>query len=107
MSDNGGMSISTINTRELSKETARILRELKHSEGRLITRGGEIVGILVPPSGQGVEHDIDLLARLRLGQAFSTSQREAVISGNSELSGKEIDAEIRAARRKRHKRDGK
>lgn len=99
------MVTSILNTRELSKDTAQVLRDLPHSGPRLITRGGEVVGILIPPSGQGIESDIDLMARLRMAQAFAASQHEAVLNGSDELSMKEIDQEIRAVRKVR--RSGK
>ncbi len=93
-----------LNTRELSKATARVLRDLPKTGPRVITRGGETVGILIPPSGSGIEADIDLLSRLRLGQALATTQREAVLHGCNELTMEDIDAEIRAARASRKKR---
>ncbi len=95
------MTTNVLNTRELSKDTAQVLRDLPRTGPRLITRGGKPAGILVPPSGRGVEFDIDLLARLRLGQAFSASQQEAVLAGTEKMTAKEIDREIRAARRER------
>jgi len=101
LSDIVGMVTSILNTRELSKDTAQVLRDLPKSGPRLITRGGEVVGILIPPSGQGIESDIDLMARLRMAQAFAASQHEAVLNGRDELSMKEIDQEIQAARKER------
>jgi len=95
------MVTSILNTRELSKDTAQVLRNLPKSGPRLITRGGEVVGILIPPSGQGIESDIDLMARLRLAQAFASSQKEAVLNGSDEMSMKEIDREIQIVRKVR------
>jgi hypothetical protein len=104
MSDNLMMGTALLNTRQLSKGTAKVLRDLPRTGPRLITRGGQTVGILIPPSGGGIEADIDLLARLRFGQALAAAQREAVLHGASGLSMEEIDAEIRAARDSRRKK---
>ena len=87
-----------LNTRELSKDTAKVLRNLPKSGPRVITRGSEPVGILIPPSPGGIEADIELLGRLRLGQALAATQREAVLNNTATLSMTDIDAEIRAAR---------
>lgn len=98
------MTNTLLNTRELSKDTAKVLRDLPKTGPRVITRGGETVGILIPPSGGGIESDIDLLSRLRFGQALAAAQREAVLNGSDAMSSGEIDAEIRAARAQRKKR---
>jgi len=98
------MTASLLNTRELSKDTAKVLRDLPKSGPRVITRGGEAVGILIPPSAGGLESDFELLSRLRLGQALAATQREAVLNGSTNIPPAEIDSEIRAARMARRKR---
>jgi hypothetical protein len=98
MSDIVSMNTLLLNTRELSKDTAKVLRNLPKSGPRVITRGSEPVGILIPPSPGGIEADIELLGRLRLGQALAATQREAVLNNTATLSMPDIDAEIRAAR---------
>lgn len=98
------MTATLLNTRELSKDTAKVLRDLPKSGPRLITRGGETVGILIPPGQCGLESDIELLGRLRLGQALAATQREAVLNGSAGTPSAGIDSEIRAARAARRKR---
>ena len=97
------MKSSVINSRELSKETARVLRELPKSGPQVITRGGQVAGILIPPSGEGIEADIDIVSRLRLAQALAASQAEAVRKGTDRLSMAEIDKEVAATRRRKRK----
>jgi hypothetical protein len=98
VSDIAFMNSILLNTRELSKDTAKVLRNLPKSGPRVITRGSEPVGILIPPSPGGIEADIELLSRLRLAQALAATQREAVLSDTATLSMSDIDAEIHAAR---------
>ena len=98
VSDIAFVNTLLLNTRELSKDTAKVLRNLPKSGPRVITRGSEPVGILIPPSPGGIEADIELLGRLRLGQALAATQREAVLNNTATLSMTDIDAEIRAAR---------
>jgi len=104
MSDITAMTTTLLNTRELSKATARVLRELPKTGSRVITRDGVIVGMLIPTSGGGIESDIDLLNRLRLGQALAATQRDAVMGGSDGTSMGEIDQEIRLSRASRKKR---
>jgi len=107
MSDILLMASTLLDTRELSNSTAKVLRDLPKTGPRVITRGGETVGILIPPSGGGIESDIDLLSRLRFGQALAAVQREAILNGSDAITMEEIAAEIRAVRKERKKRKAK
>ena len=93
------MSPTLLNTRELSKSTARVLRDLPKTGPRVITRGNKTVGILIPAAGDRLEEDLDLLRRMELGRALGAVQREAVLHGSDRLSMAQINAEIRAALR--------
>jgi hypothetical protein len=101
------MNNMLLNTRELSQSTAKVLRDLPKTGPRVITRGGETVGILIPPSGAGIEGDIDLLGRLRFGRALAALQRESVLQGANDMTMEEIDAEIQVVRKERIKRRAK
>ncbi|MBJ7326915.1 MAG: hypothetical protein JHC52_06160 [Chthoniobacterales bacterium] len=96
------MPVTFLNTRELSKSTARVLRDLTKTGPRVITRGNKTVGILIPP-GKRLEEDLDLLQRMEFGRALDAVQREAVLQGAGRLSMAQINAEIRAARKSRRK----
>jgi hypothetical protein len=98
------MSPTLLNTRELSKSTARVLRDLPKTGPRVITRGNKTVGILIPAAGDRLEEDLDLLRRMELGRALGAVQREAVLHGSDRLTMAQINAEIRAARKARRKR---
>jgi antitoxin (DNA-binding transcriptional repressor) of toxin-antitoxin stability system len=94
------MPATLLNTRELSKSTARVLRDLPKTGPRVITRGNKTVGLLVP-AGDRLEEDLDLLSRLELGRALGAVQREAVLQGSARLTMAQIAAETRAARKAR------
>jgi hypothetical protein len=70
----------------------------------VITKGSETIGILISSSPSGIKSDIDLLERLRLGQALAVVQRDAIMNETTSFSMEGIDAEIRAARAARRKR---
>jgi len=80
------MASTLLNTGELSKDAAKVVCDLPKTGPPVITRGGEIVGILIPPSGEGIEPDIDLLSRLRFGQALAAVQRDSVLNGSDGMS---------------------
>lgn len=102
--ENISMTPMLLDTRELSENTARVLRDLPKSGPRVITKGSETIGILIPPSPSGIKSDIDLLERLRLGQALAAVQRDAIMNETNSFSMQAIDAEIRAARVAKRKR---
>ena len=102
--ENIPMTPMLLDTRELSENTARVLRDLPKSGPRVITKGSETIGILIPSSSSGVKSDIDLLERLRLGQALAAVQRDAIMNETNSFSMQAIDAEIRAARLAKRKR---
>jgi len=102
--ENISMTPMLLDTRELSENTAKVLRDLSKSGPRVITKGSETIGILIPSSPSGIKSDIDLLERLRLGQALAVVQRDAIMNEMTSFSTEGIDAEIRAARAARRKR---
>ncbi len=97
------MTATLLNTRELSKCTARVLRDLPKTGPRVITRGNKAVGILIFSGGDHLEEDLDLLRRMEFGRAVAATQREAVLHGSDGLSAARINAEVRAARKARRK----
>lgn len=98
------MTPMLLDTRELSENTAKVLRDFSKSGPRVITKGSETIGILIPPSPSGIKSDIDLLERLRLGQSLAAVQRDAIMNATTSFSMEGIDAEIRAARLAKRKR---
>lgn len=102
-SDTDFIPVSLLNTRELSKSTARVLRDLPKTGPRVITRGNKTVGILIPAAGDRLEEDLDLLNRMEFGRALGAIQREAVLRGSVRLTMAQIESEIRAARKDRRK----
>ena len=97
------MPVKLLNTRELSKCTAKVLRNLPKTGPQIITQGNEPVGILLPACKGGIEEDIDLLQRIAFAKALDRVQRDAVLSGANAISMDEIDAEIDAVRAKSRK----
>ncbi|MBE2178986.1 MAG: hypothetical protein IAE97_00745 [Chthoniobacterales bacterium] len=97
------MTATLLNTRELSKSTARVLRELPKTGPRVITRGNKTVGLLIPAAGEHLADDLDLLQRLELGRALAAAQREAVLGGSDRTSMADINREIRAVRSRSRK----
>lgn len=68
---------------------------------QVITQNGVPAAYIIPPSGRGIEADLDVLRRLLLGRALDAAQAEAARSGASTMTMEEINAEIAASRRER------
>lgn len=98
------MSVAFVSSRELSKQPGLVLRRLKRSGAQIITLNGVPAATLLPASGLGIEADLDLIHRVRMGQALAAAQAEAARSGADALTLDDIDAEISAVRGEAKKR---
>lgn len=92
------MSIAFVSSRELSKQPGRVLRRLKRNGAQIITLNGVPTATLLPASGLGIEADLDLIYRVRMGQALAAAQAEAARNGSDTLTMDDIDAEVGAVR---------
>ncbi|MBC7367702.1 MAG: hypothetical protein H7343_12975 [Undibacterium sp.] len=102
------MSIAFVSSRELSKQPGLVLRRLKRNGAQIITLNGVPAATLLPASGLGIEADLDLIHRVRMGQALAATQAEAARNGSDNLTMDAIDAEVAAVRGEvKNKRTGK
>jgi len=93
--------VSFVSTRELSKQPGKVMTKVSQEGPQVITQNGVPAAYLIPPSGRGIEADLDVLRRLLLGRAFDAAQAAAARSGVSSLTMDEINAEIDASRQER------
>ena len=91
--------VSFISTRELSRQPGKVMSKVSEEGPQVITQNGVPAAYLIPTSGRGIEADLDALRRLLLGRALNAAQAEAARSDTSEMTMKEINAEIAAHRK--------
>lgn len=69
----------------------------------MVTSKGKPIAMVIPVSAETLEDDLSSLRRARAQDALERIQLEAVRKGKSRLKDRDIEAEIRAARRSRRR----
>lgn len=92
-----------VNVRELRNRPGKVWTEIK-TQDVVVTSKGSPVGLLVGVKDDSLEDTLSALRRARATLAVSRIRRRAAEGGTSGLSMKEVDREIRAARRPKRKR---
>jgi PHD/YefM family antitoxin component YafN of YafNO toxin-antitoxin module len=88
-----------LSVRELRNRPGRVWSELKKEE-LVLTSNGKPVGILLGVKEGRIEETLAALRRARAAAAVSRMRRRAAAAGTDTLSSREIEAEVRAARRR-------
>jgi hypothetical protein len=91
-----------ISTRELRNTPGKV-RGLLEEDDLVLTANGKPVGILLGVEDGEIESTAALIKRVRSQTAVARLRTEAFDSGAAAMNAKDIDAEIRAARKARSK----
>ena len=92
-----------ISVRELRGKSALIWQELTEEKDMVVTSNGKPIAILSNTSEDTLEESLAAIRRARALAAVTAMQQGSLEAGTDRLSSKEIDNEIKAARRKRQK----
>ena len=92
-----------VNVRELRNRPGRVWTEIE-TQDLVLTSRGLPVGLLVGVQADDLEATLSALRRARATLAVSRIRRRAAERGTSNVTMKDIDREIRAARRPKRKR---
>jgi len=95
--------MKTIPSRQLATQSAKVWKQLEQEGPLVITRDGYPKGILIPTSDETLLNDLQEQLRARARSAVSNMRCNAQETGASDLSAKEIEAEIRSTRKKRRR----
>lgn len=85
--------------REFRGNAAKVMESLKDQNEIVITSNGRPVAILTPTDEERLEDNLAALRTARAVQAVTALQNRSLQMGTDKMSQKEIDAEIKAARR--------
>lgn len=96
--------MSTISVSELKRKPASQWLKSAGKDDLIITSKGQPVAVLLRVAAASVESTRSLLRSLRALQAQTALQQAAVANGTAGLTLADIDAEIAAARRARHRK---
>jgi antitoxin (DNA-binding transcriptional repressor) of toxin-antitoxin stability system len=92
-----------ITVRDLRGRSGQVWNKLAREREVILTSNGKPIAILSAVTEDTLEESLAAVRRARAVAAVETLQRKSVKTGTDRLSSKEISAEIRAARKARHR----
>jgi antitoxin (DNA-binding transcriptional repressor) of toxin-antitoxin stability system len=90
-----------ISVRDLRSKSAQIWRQLPQEREMIITNNGRPIAIIAATSDSNLEESLSAFRQARAVEAVASLQRRSVELGKDKMTMDEIDAEIKAVRKKR------
>jgi len=90
-----------ISVRDLRSKSAQVWKQLPQEREMIITSNGRPIAIIAAISDSDLEESLSAFRQARAVEAVGSLQRQSVEKGNDKMTMDEIDAEIKAVRRKR------
>jgi len=90
-----------VSVRDLSSKSAQVWKELPQERDMIITSNGRPIAIIAAINDSNLEESLSAFRQARAVEAVASLQRRSVEIGNDKMTMDEIDAEIKAVRRKR------
>jgi antitoxin (DNA-binding transcriptional repressor) of toxin-antitoxin stability system len=90
-----------LSVRDLRTRSAQVWKELPTEREMVITNNGRPVAILAAINEATLEESLSAFRQARAVEAVARLQQQSVERRTSKMSAEEINAEIRAVRRKR------
>jgi antitoxin (DNA-binding transcriptional repressor) of toxin-antitoxin stability system len=90
-----------ISVRDLRSKSAQVWKQLSQEREMIITSNGRPIAIIAAISDSDLEESLSAFRQARAVEAVASLQRRSVEVGNDKMTMDEIDAEIKAVRRKR------
>jgi antitoxin (DNA-binding transcriptional repressor) of toxin-antitoxin stability system len=98
------LTVSTISINDLKKQPIGQWLQSGSTGDLVVTAQGEPAAVLLPVQAENLESTLSVLRSVRAVQALTALQQTAADNGTCELSKKDTDAEIEAARQNRHRK---
>jgi antitoxin (DNA-binding transcriptional repressor) of toxin-antitoxin stability system len=90
-----------ISVRDLRGKSAQVWKELPQEREMIITSNGRPIAIIAAISDSNLEESLSAFRQARAVEAVASLQRRSVEMGSDKITMGEIDAEIKAVRKKR------
>jgi antitoxin (DNA-binding transcriptional repressor) of toxin-antitoxin stability system len=90
-----------ISVRDLRSKSAQVWKELPEEREMIITSNGRPIAIIAAIGDSNLEESLSAFRQARAVEAVASLQRRSVEMGNDKITMDEIDAEIKAVRKKR------
>jgi antitoxin (DNA-binding transcriptional repressor) of toxin-antitoxin stability system len=90
-----------ISVRDLRSKSAQVWKQLPQEREMIITSNGRPIAIIAATNDSDLEESLLAFRQARAVEAVASLQRRSVEMGNDKITRDEIDAEIKAVRKKR------
>jgi antitoxin (DNA-binding transcriptional repressor) of toxin-antitoxin stability system len=90
-----------ISVRDLRSKSAQVWNQLPQEREMIITSNGRPIAIIAAISDSSLEESLSAFRQARAIEAVASLQRQSVEMGNDKTTMDEIEAEIKAVRKKR------
>ena len=90
-----------ISVRDLRSKSAQVWKELPREREMIITSNGRPIAIIAATDDSNLEESLAAFRQARAVEAVASLQRRSVEMGTDKITMDEIDAEIKAVRKKR------
>jgi antitoxin (DNA-binding transcriptional repressor) of toxin-antitoxin stability system len=90
-----------ISVRDLRSKSAQVWKQLPEEREMIITSNGRPIAIIAATKDSDLETSLSAFRQARAVEAVASLQRRSVEMGNDKITMDEIDAEIKAVRKKR------
>jgi len=90
-----------ISVRDLRGKSAQVWKELPQEREMIITSNGRPIAIIAAIGDSNLEESLSAFRQARAVEAVASLQRRSMKMGNDKITMDEIDAEIKAVRKKR------
>jgi antitoxin (DNA-binding transcriptional repressor) of toxin-antitoxin stability system len=95
------MVMKFLSVRDLRGKSAQVWKELPEEREMVITSNGRPIAILAAINESNIEESLAAFRQGRAVEAVASLQRQSVKQGTDQITMDEIEAEIRAVRKKR------
>jgi len=97
------MVMKFVSVRDLRNKSGQLWKELPEEREMVVTSNGRPIAILATISDSNLEESLTAFRQVRAIEAVASLQRQSVEQGTDTISMDEINAEIKAVRKKRAK----
>jgi prevent-host-death family protein len=97
------MIVKFVSVRDLRNKSGQLWKELPEEREMVVTSNGRPIAILATISESNLEESLTAFRQARAIEAVASLQRRSVEQGTDTISMDEINAEIKAVRKKRAK----
>jgi antitoxin (DNA-binding transcriptional repressor) of toxin-antitoxin stability system len=90
-----------VSVRDLRNKSAQVWKELPEEREMIITSNGRPIAIIAATKDSDLEESLSAFRQARAVEAVASLQRRSIEKGSDKITMDEIDAEIKAVRKKR------